>query len=368
MAGALWFSLDMALEARRRLNDAALSPDGAYMATVTGQGLGVRGAVRVWDVGSGREAAFMAIEGPVWVCAWSPDGKKLAVGDHVGNIRVYDSGTWRESATLTGSRDMIKLIAWSPDGAAIATGDSRGSIWVWEIAGGGGSPRFSTPVHERRIDAVAWAPNGGQLATGSADASVAVIDARDGKVIRRLQGHASDVATVAFSPDGTLLASGSLGAPYVIVWNVQGGERKDFEGHQNSVERVVWSGDGRYLASVTQDNRIAMWDVRRLALARRFQLGGGHSGKGLAWSPRDTTLAAGDAAGVSILDPARDVAVRTLRERGEDYDSVEIAGWSSDGKRLGTFGRSDRTSNVWDVERAVRLKTFSLGLWRSLTE
>ena len=367
VAGALWFSLDMALEARRRLNDAALSPDGTYMATVTGQGLGVRGAVRVWEVGSGRQAAFMPIEGPVWVCAWSPDGKKLAVGDHAGTVRVYDSGTWRQSGTLTGSRDMIRFVAWSPDAAAIATGDSNGSLSVWDVATS--RLRFTKPVQGGRIDAVAWAHDGTVLASGSADDTIALVNAASGAVIKRLQGHVSDVASLAFSPDDERLASSSLEEPYLIVWD-KAGNRRDVAGHQRQVERVAWSADGRFLASTATDNVVHIWEAKGLESVRRVNLRGQfNSGTSLAWSADGTRLAVGDESGVQIINPDTDTPVGTLEEGASGaYDTVEIAGWSANGTRLGTFSKYARTSSVWDVESATRLQTFSVGLWRSLVQ
>jgi WD40 repeat protein len=365
-----WFAVDMALEPRRRLNDAALSPDGLYMATVTGQGIGVRGALRVWEVGSGRQAAFVPIDGPAWVCAWSPDGKKLAVGTFAGSIQVYDTGAWRRSSLLSGPRELVDALTWSPDGAAIATGDSKGSLWVWDVATG--ALRFSEPVHTQRIDAVTWTRDSTQIATGGWDHSVVIVDARDGRVVRRLEGHASFVGAVAFSPDGERLASGSLGAPFLIVWDLAGaGTRHDLDGPRNEVGRVEWSSDGRYLASTGKDSMVHVWDATRLEYVRRFTLTGrSNSGLGLAWSPDGRRLAAGDASAVYILDPARDAPLHALPEPSDDssYGSVEIAGWSTDGRRLGTFSQDGRTSGVWDVDSATRLQTFGVGLWRSLIE
>ncbi|HZI79512.1 MAG TPA: TIR domain-containing protein [Vicinamibacterales bacterium] len=366
VAGLAWFGLDMATEARRRLNDAALSPDGAYLATATGQGLGVRGAVRVWQVASGREAAFIPVDGPPWVCVWSPDGKTLAVGEHSGRIQLVDSATWRTVGALTGSRDAIDFLAWSPDSTALATGDSKGTLWVWEAETG--VLRYSKPVHAERISAVSWTRDGSLLATGSWDRTVAVVNAPTGDVVQQFQGHGSFVTTVSFSPDGARVASGSLEAPFVIVWD-RTGSRRDLTGPGGQVERVAWSADGRFLAAASTDNLVHLWNAR-LDLVRRINLEGQfNSGTGLAWSAEGARLAAGDGVSVQILDPARDVPVSTLAERsGFSYDSIEIAGWSADGKRLGTFSKFDDISGVWDVERATRLQRFSVGLWRSLTE
>lgn len=94
-----------------------------------------------------------------------------------------------------------------------------------------------------------------------------------------------------------------------------------------------------------------------------------NSGTSLASAPDGARLAAGDATSVEILDAGSDVPKLTLPERsGDPYDNIEIAGWSADGKRLGSFTKFDGTSSVWDVEHTTRLRTFSVGLWQSLTE
>jgi hypothetical protein len=119
LAAIAWYALGTKAEERRRMNSAALSPDGSYLAAATGQGSGV-GIARIWDVNSGREIhRFTTKEGPFWVVAWSPKGNSLAVGDHEGKIRTYEAGTWKLSHELDGPRSFIKFIAWSPDGTAL---------------------------------------------------------------------------------------------------------------------------------------------------------------------------------------------------------------------------------------------------------
>jgi WD40 repeat protein len=357
--------LNLATEARRRLNDAALSSDGAYLATATGQGLGVRGAVRIWSVDSGRETAFIAIVGPPWTCAWSPDNSRLAIGVHDATIHLYDAGTWSRAHSLTGPTDPIRFIEWSPDGTAVATGDFSGSLWVWEAATG--AQRFTKPLQHDRIDAVAWSRDSRRIAVGGAGHSVTIADARAGTVVRRLDGHDSVVSTIAFSPDGKLLASGSLAAPYLIVWDEEG-KRTDLNGHHGQIQRVAWSPDGHYLASAGQDNLVHIWN-RRFELVRRISLGGRfNSGTSLAWSNDGTRLAVGDATSVRIFDPDRDVPVQRFQEpSGDSYGSIEIVGWSANGARLGVFNKDSRTAAVWDVQHGTRGE-FRVGLWRTLTE
>src|SRR5262249_58075922 len=67
---------------------------------------GIRyGGVRVWDVETKKEIVSMtAHAGETWAVAFTPDGKTLASGggdwNKPGEVRLWDTGTWRERATL----------------------------------------------------------------------------------------------------------------------------------------------------------------------------------------------------------------------------------------------------------------------------
>src|SRR4051794_4905220 len=66
--------------------------------------------------------------------------------------------------------------------------------------------------------AVAFSHDGTKLATGSADRLAQVWNARSGKPLSKLEGHADNVSSVAFSPDDALLATGSYDQT-VRVWD-----------------------------------------------------------------------------------------------------------------------------------------------------
>lgn len=62
------------------------SPDSQQLAA-----LGRRGAVRLWNLHTGRSASFLSSEeGYASALAFSSDGNRLALGDATGNIRVWD--------------------------------------------------------------------------------------------------------------------------------------------------------------------------------------------------------------------------------------------------------------------------------------
>ena len=70
---------------------------------------------------------------------------------------------------------------------------------------------------------ITFSPDGALLAVCSAH-HVEVIDARSGRVLRLIRGHAGMVADVAFSPDGTVIVTGSYDGT-ARTWEVTTGGR-----------------------------------------------------------------------------------------------------------------------------------------------
>ena len=207
-----------------------------------------------------------------------------------------------------------------------------------------------------------------QLATGSWDNSVAVVNALSGSVVKRLQGHSSFVTAVAWSPDGKWIASGSLEYPYLIVWDASSYQHHTLDGHQSSVERVAWSHDGGYLASASKDNTVQFWDAGTFNNARIFKLQGSfNSGESLAWATAVNQAAAGDEANVSILVPQSDNVKKLAGYSTDPYSSIEIAGWSVDGKRLAAF-RTSGGAMVWDMDTRNPIGSFRVSFFDAITD
>jgi WD40 repeat protein/tRNA A-37 threonylcarbamoyl transferase component Bud32 len=196
------------------------SPDGRRLAGAEGARTEIsRGSkprlrlsgrpIKVWDVRTGREAVTWhrsvgALPGGPF--AWSPDGTRLATwsptqvaGQVVGAVRLWDVATGRATSLgLVNSTEAL-AVALSPDGTRVATA-----------------------VLDKRMTtealAVAFSPDGTRVATAGLDKRVTLWNVATGQEVLTLRGHADWVTALAFSRDGKQLASGDAEGT-VRVWD-----------------------------------------------------------------------------------------------------------------------------------------------------
>ena len=254
------------------------SPDGARLAV-----LETRGALKAWRVEDGEELFAVQAHDQAVVAtelAWSPDGDRLATGAYDGLIKVWDTREWMLLLTLAGESDVgvgfgsregfpIDDLEFSPDGKRIAVGDTSVRIWdaetgkelirrypeegaeytaIWNhqrreffagrslsrqrgnrsnredlgrrLRGSGVGPGR---LFERRLDGGPWSPDGNQFATASNDGRAIVWDRSTGQEVVRFEGHRhGTVLSLDYSPDGAeIVTSGRDGS--VRAWDAATG-------------------------------------------------------------------------------------------------------------------------------------------------
>jgi WD40 repeat protein len=262
------------------------------------------------------------IEDEVAALACSPDGKTLAVasgvlrlipGASAPAVKLLDSDTGQERATLTGLPGFCNALAFSPDGKSLATGTlgkDKPQVQLWDAATG----RKLTELKEvtGEVYALAFAPDGKTLAIaemqplaeadgvgmllGIWPAPVRLwlwnLESGRGEPVRLRMGRWQlGLNAVAFSPDGKTLALGGTGLPADLAKSAPALQKGDLAGLAEGVEGLIciWdvgksrapkvlSGhtrpqglvgigslaflpDGRTLVSGGGDGRILLWDL-----------------------------------------------------------------------------------------------------------
>src|SRR5262249_14132121 len=100
-------------------------PDGLTLATA-----GDDGAVKLWDLSSGREKEQLLKRlVPVIGVAFSPDGKVLAAGLGDGTVRWWDLPSGRERPSFRADAERIEVVSFSPDGRTLATCGESAKLW-----------------------------------------------------------------------------------------------------------------------------------------------------------------------------------------------------------------------------------------------
>src|SRR5262245_1670981 len=306
----------------------AVSADGKTLAFLSeGSDRAQVGAVRVWDVETGKE--LWRRVGARWLAPGhddcilcvtpSPDGKTLALRrrfrDKDGqpgrtDIEFWDVRKGEKVRTLTQQAPTGRVIS-SPDGKVFAEllGGGRG--------GPGGGPGIEPVLSLRlvdqengrelgRINQAPWAlpvfsPDGKTLAVRLAGGRLQLYEARTGKPLHQAL-DAKGVGSVAFTPDGKQLlglfvqvgGAERVESPGFLVWDVATGRRvRDIGRPRKEIETNTWVGGS---LAVSPDGTLAAFGGGDPSTVRLLDLKEG----------KEHPLPRGHTSGVSTIAFARD--------------------------------------------------------------
>jgi WD40 repeat protein len=279
-------TLDGGLEDPSQAAVATWSPNGKWIVS-----LNAHDDVQLWNVETGDQVASINIFDPdlgetrssTASFSWSPDGRKVAVGDGI-RMGIWDITTF-EFTRVTSEIGVVLGIAWSPDGTQIAVIDDVSrinildantyepiSFWDNDML-----PRvplgLSFPITRHQY--LRWSPDGSRIAhyysrgEGVQVYAIFVRDASTGELVATLEGHQAPILAIAWAPDGKQLASSA--GDYdpsnpldrtVRIWDIDSYEQfYVLEGHTHIVSSVTWNPDGTQLASGSWDGTIRIWDM-----------------------------------------------------------------------------------------------------------
>jgi serine/threonine protein kinase len=244
----------------------AWSPDGQSIASSAKDG-----SVRIWD--PWREPAasgprVLPIASLNWSFRLSSNGNTaVAVERPNGMVVMWDVLKAQPTATLTFAGTNNREVAWSPDERILAVGDSVGNLRVWDLASRSAVASMRLP--DCFIPFLEFSPDGRILGCGAVKLSsgdrIAVIWQVDGWREIPIPPKALEKATWgSVSPDGRLFACLHFGGA-LDVWDLRSGRCRarlsqplpgmGGEGY------VAFAPDGRTWASSTVNGALALWDT-----------------------------------------------------------------------------------------------------------
>jgi WD40 repeat protein len=290
----------------------ALSKDGNWLAVGTSMG------VYMVEIATQKEIWFRSFASEPRYLTFSPDGKKISVGQAGNMLPIVDAETGQTVMTLQGEEGIHG--SWSPDGKSILTSAGCQQVLVWNATTG----QVLQPVQPAKCNDVtpglinaAWSydgkriygnvGNGYVLAWDSATLlplkgytpqppqysfefeispaphknifaledglSVAIMDGETGRIIKSLQGERQDlrVSFITWSPDGKQIAAGN--GDRVLVWDYETGKEiasiKDVQVYAG----LAWMPDNQTLTGLISKNG-SLTAIQIVTEKTKFSLGG----------------------------------------------------------------------------------------------
>lgn len=199
----------------------AVAPGGKAVAFGATSGL-----VRLVRDGQSADLPIAAKYGPTacrWQMEFSPDGKRLAVGEiDTDTVTVWDVATAKEVHKVTRPKLSVKALGWSGDGRRLAVGAEDGdAVVVFEPAAGKATVLAGISGYATWLSLSA---DGSKLASLHYGPGVGLWDVDAGKLVNALEWDAAGESFAAFADGGgkTLLTGVVNSNSEVRRWDLGG--------------------------------------------------------------------------------------------------------------------------------------------------
>ncbi|MCH8830399.1 MAG: WD40 repeat domain-containing protein, partial [Planctomycetes bacterium] len=198
---------------------------------------------------------------PLISCRFDPSGKFVFTTAEDMTVQRWELGTGKKTVFPAMHDSWVRGLAFANGGKTLITGAFDGRLMWWDaLAEKPAKPLRRVDAHDGWIRSLSLSGDGKLLASGGNDNLVKIWNAADGKIVRTLSGHKSNVYSVLFHPDGKHLLSGDLSGE-VKQWEISTGKLiRGFDAkalhtysggqqvHYGGVRSMSVSPDRKYLA------------------------------------------------------------------------------------------------------------------------
>jgi WD40 repeat protein len=292
---------------RSGIDSWSLSPGGQWLFLIF-----TNDTFSLWNLKSWEESPRQPLpSGNIKVAALFADGRRVALGDADGTVKILDLATMMVAPMQTGFSNVVHKVSCSADGSTIVAqgyADQNGmhTVKAWQVATGHELATF-TAEWNLSIDRIPISPDGrfvvtagfdgpadfwelpgaskrtlvsdkrcttgvaffsdGRVATCSADKTAQVWELAPQRSLLKVYSDQSSLRSITLSPDGRLLAAGDdLGAVMKVkVWDLATSQEVAvLSGHNEAIIDLAFWPDGNTIVSVSED-RVSVWRAASFA-------------------------------------------------------------------------------------------------------
>lgn len=289
----------------------------------------------------------------------SPNGKRLALGDEEGLIRIVRLDDMEVAATFRAHSGRVSDLDFTPDSRILLSAGRDGAIRFWDLENLGENAR---PIKELR--APQSIPYSARInpdfpdrfvIMGDRRGRLVVWDTRKDHIITNAKFHHGPVLSVAYQPSGkgAYLSAGGDGQ---LKIRLPQGQRFTIHAHDGPIFKAGYNATGTLVYTVGADRTAKVWDAAQLDQQNPHPRGimRGHLKYILTAdiSPDGKILATGG--GDKALNLWEATSGRLVGHMQGHTSDIESVAFSPDGKLL-VSASEDRSVRIWSVDNRQEL-------------
>src|SRR4030095_10354300 len=183
---------------------------------------------------------------PTWVAslAFSRQAPMLATSSADQRIRLWDTRTWKETASFKGHMNLVDSVAVSPDGRWVASGSKDRSVRIWNP-----EPNAVSEASRTFTNALGFAvsPRAEFFAMVNDDATLSVWNLIEQRESDQMPVE-KDTKVLAISPDGKAVVLGDKKFDKVWLHRIDAGGDIPIEGARAHRALATFSRDSKQFA------------------------------------------------------------------------------------------------------------------------
>lgn len=210
---------------------------------------------------------------PITTVRYAPDGKRFAAGSLSCMVKLWNSSSLANEASLRGHQERITSLCWhSSSHDLLASTSADGSCILWDAGAHNDMDIENGADHSNVLQKLTghvgvvtkcdFHPMGRHIGTCGADYSWRLWDIETATELQLQDGHTKEVGSLAFQHDGALVLTGDYSG-IALLWDVRSGQQiQAFQGHIKKIVNSSFNCNGFQVATGSADHTVRIWDLR----------------------------------------------------------------------------------------------------------